>query len=225
MNDSESSNPEKMADFFNKRATTYDEHMQENVDSFQQIYKAISTCISETSSKIQILDIGCGTGLELTWILKKAPNAIITAVDISAEMLNILLYRFKNYPNQIKPIQESYLKLYFDNYNYDYVIAVMTLHHLLPDTKRILYKRILNSLKPQGIYIEGDYIVSRDKEIEFLSEYKMISEGNKAIKDGSHHIDIPMSLETEKELMIDAGFTKIDVVLEKSEASVISAKS
>jgi len=212
--------PEQMADFFNKRAEIYDNHQKENIESFEQFYDSISSCVTKTKSKIRVLDIGYGTGLELEGILKRAPNAVITAVDVSAELLNRLVDRFKAHTYQITPIQETYLNFRFNKKYYDYVIAVMTLHHLLHDAKRELYQRILRSLKTGGIFIEGDYIVSKEEEHEYLSKYKEIRKNNNTVKTGSHHIDIPMSLETQKHLLMEAGFSKIDVILEKSQATI-----
>ena len=217
-------NPEMMADFFNKRAEIYDEHKKANIESFEQFYNAISSCVSKTKSRIRILDIGCGTGLELEGILKRAPNAVITAVDVSAELLNRLVDRYISYTYQITPIQESYLKFQFNKKYYDYVVAVMTLHHLLPDTKKKLCRRILNSLKPGGIFIEGDFIVSKEEEYEYLSRYKEISKGNKSVKNGSHHIDIPMSLENQQSLLLDAGFSKVDIILKQSRSTIYTAR-
>lgn len=210
-----------MADFFDKRVETYDDHMK---GFFVESYESISSCMSKTKSKVRILDIGCGTGLELKWIFERAPNAIVTAVDISSGMLRRLLNEFKEHLDQIIPIQGSYLNYCFNEKYYDYAIAVMTLHHLLPDAKRELYQRILNSLKSRGIYIEGDYIVSKEKEYELLSIYKQICKDNDAVTNGSHHIDIPMSLETQKHLLMDAGFSKIDIIWEKGEAAVFTAR-
>lgn len=224
MNDEESINPELMADFFNKRTQIYDEHQKENIESFDQFYDSISSCVTQTKSKVRILDIGCGTGLELIGIFRRAPNAIVTALDVSMELLNRLVDRFKAHTYQITPIQESYLKLHFNEKYYDYIVAVMTLHHLLPDTKRDLYQRISNSLKSGGIFIEGDYIVSKEEEQWFLSEYKEIANKNDAVTNGSHHIDIPLSLETQKHLLMDAGFSNIDIIFEKPIATVYSAK-
>ncbi|MFC1948937.1 methyltransferase domain-containing protein [Chloroflexota bacterium] len=224
MDDERAENPEIMADFFNKRVETYDDHMKENVESFDQFYESISSCVAKTRSKIRILDIGCGTGLELKWVFERAPNATITAVDISSGMLHRLLNRYKEHQNRIIPIQGSYLNYCFNKEYYDYVIAVYTLHHLLPDAKRELYQRILNSLKSRGIYIEGDYIVSKEKECELLSIYKQISKKSDAVTNGSHHIDIPMSLETQKHLLMDAGFSKMDIIWEKSRSAVYAAR-
>ncbi len=212
--------PEIMADFFNKRAETYDEHMKENIEFFDQLYDSISSCIVKTESKVRIMDIGCGTGLELQGILDRAPNAAITAIDVSTEMLDRLKNRFKDHLHQITLIKDSYLTFSFDQKSYDYIVAVMTLHHLLPPPKMKLYEQILNSLRPSGKYVEGDWVVSSEKERQFLSKYEQWSRTAEAVIDGSHHVDIPFSLETQKRLLREAGFSNVDIVWEHGEAAV-----
>lgn len=224
MDNEESTNPEIMADFFNSRAETYDSHMRKTVESFEQFYESIASCVSKTEDEIRILDIGCGTGLELKWLFQRAPNAIVTAIDISSEMLQRLLNNYNTHQYQIIPIQGSYLDYRFNDKYYDYVIAVYTLHHLLAYAKREFYKKILNSLNSRGLYIEGDYVVSKEEEAGFLSAYEQICQIDNSVADGSHHIDIPMSLVTQENLLMDAGFSKIDIILKNTRSAVFTAR-
>lgn len=222
--DERSKKPETMADFFNKRAEGYDDHMRESVEFFDQFYDSISSCVVKTKSKVRILDIGCGTGLELNGILDRAPNAAITAIDVSTKMLDRLKNRFKDHLHQITLIKDSYLAFSFDQKSYDYIVAVMTLHHLLPPTKMKLYEQILNSLRPSGKYIEGDWVVSLEKERQFLSMHGQWSRTAEAVTDGSHHVDIPFSIETQKRLLREAGFSNVDIVWEQGEAAVYAGR-
>ena len=60
--------PEEMAAFFDARAAGYDDHMRDNVftdTTFAQFYQAVSAPIEETHEPLKILDLGCGTGLEI----------------------------------------------------------------------------------------------------------------------------------------------------------------
>ena len=84
--------PEKMNDFFNKRAGGYDKHMKETIPQFTAFYRKIVSPIQKTKEKIQILDLGIGTGLELEGIFKKATNAFVTGIDVSENMLKLLSY-------------------------------------------------------------------------------------------------------------------------------------
>lgn len=81
--------PEAMADFFDARAAGYDNHMRGYIfteTTFVQFYQAVAAPIAETDQPIRILDLGCGTGLEIETILRRAPNALITGVGVSSKM-------------------------------------------------------------------------------------------------------------------------------------------
>ncbi len=207
--------PEKMDEFFNARAETYDQHMDANVEDFQKFYRKISHPIPKTSQEIKILDLGCGTGLELEYIFQKAPRARITGVDISEKMLEILLAKYREKSQQITVVNRSYLDFDFGAGLYDYVVSVMTFHHLDYDTKKSLYERINYSLKKVGKYIEGDYVVSKAREGELLTEYNEIKK-----RDSLYHLDIPFCRETQEKLLRSAGFNKIQLLFSSGESAI-----
>ncbi|MFN2364389.1 MAG: class I SAM-dependent methyltransferase [Halarsenatibacteraceae bacterium] len=214
--------PEKMKEFFDVRADDYDNHMAEYVDDYQGFYSSIAKDINATDNQIKILDLGCGTGLELEYIFKKAPNALMTGIDLSQEMLDLLVEKYKHKKGQINVIKGSYLDLDLQIRKYDYIISVMSLHHFLPGIKLGLYKKIQAALKPEGRYIEGDYLVSEKKEAEMLSDYKEELEKNKILKNELFHLDIPFSTKTEKELFNQAGFSDFKLIFKGNESGVYS---
>ena len=75
--------PEEMKSFFDIRFENYDVHMASSVEEFTDFYKKIADPFTETDEPIEILDLGAGTGIELGFILTKAPNARITAVEMA----------------------------------------------------------------------------------------------------------------------------------------------
>ena len=211
--------PEKMNEFFNKRAASYDDHMKNNVNNFEKYYKKIAEPIAKTNERIKILDIGCGTGLELEYIFEKAPNAQIIGVDISDEMLELLLAKYKDKADQINVIKDSYLTLEFGENKFDYVVSVMTIHHLLYDTKKKLYKKILKSLCDTGKYIEGDYVVSEEKEQILFNQFTKQMKQER-LNDGFFHIDIPFSIKTQKKLFSEVGYRKFNLIFKEKETAV-----
>ena len=85
---------EKMADFFAARVDLYDEHMINEVEGCKEGYEKMAEYVPENARKI--LDLGCGTGLELEGIFGKVPNAEVTGIDLCAEMLNRLKQKYHN---------------------------------------------------------------------------------------------------------------------------------
>ncbi|MFX1475513.1 MAG: class I SAM-dependent methyltransferase [Promethearchaeota archaeon] len=216
--------PEQMADFFNARAETYDDHMRETVSWFEEFYDSVSTCIAKTKDQIHILNIGIGTGLELKGIFEQAPNAIITGIDMSEEMLNKLKEKYVEHLKQITLVQESFMTFPFGEATYDYIVSVMTLHHLLPNEKLKLYERVKKALKNTGKYIEGDFVVTDEEASNYLRKYEEWSKANKGIEEGSHHIDIPLSFETQRCLLAKAGFSEVRVIRQGSKDAVYCAR-
>lgn len=204
--------PERMADFFDARSESYDEHMERSVSAFRRFYDSVAEPIPETDEAVKILDIGCGTGLELDAMFQRAPNALITAIDISQGMLTELRKRHQARSDQLTLIIGSYLEVPFGDAAYDYAVAVMTLHHLLPARKLELYRKIMCALRPGGTYIEGDWVVSPEEERHYLSRYVETQRHLDPGGEGGYHVDVPLSLETERSLLIEAGFSSVDVI-------------
>ncbi len=211
--------PEEMAAFFDQRAAGYDRHMFSSLEEAAVYYRSLAAPIKPTKAPLAILDLGCGTGLEIPALLEAAPGARLTCLDLSRAMLASLR---EKYPRQetMRLIQASYLELDFGRELFDVILSSMTFHHLLPEAKQSLYQRIFNALKPGGSYIEGDYIVSVEKMNRLLAEFRCMPA---AYQEGGHHIDIPLSLDIQKALLRAAGFTSIDVVYQRGENVILTA--
>ena len=87
-----------------------------------------------------------------------------------------------------------------------------------------LYTKIKKTLKPSGIFIEGEYIVPEEEEQKLMEEYNRFVASVENYKHGDYHIDIPFSLKNQKKLISEAGFEEFDLVLEKEYASIYIAK-
>jgi tRNA (cmo5U34)-methyltransferase len=201
-----------MSDFFDLRSDGYEAHMEQSISEFDRFYESVASPIRRTNEVVQVLDIGCGTGLELEAIFQKVPNALVTAIDLSRGMMRELRRRYEPRLDQLTLVRGSYLEVPFERGLYDYVVAVMTLHHLLPDRKRALYQRIRRALRPGGSYIGGYWVVSPKEEAEYLSDYEKKGRDLAPSVEGFYHIDIPLSSETEKRLLSEAGFSSIGEV-------------
>lgn len=208
---------EEMADFFTKRLHDYEEHMS----IWEKSYQIFAASLPADCRKL--LDLGCGTGLELDRIWQKNPEIEVTGVDLCQNMLDKLLA--KHGDKKVTAICQDYFQYEFGCERWDAVISFESLHHFLPEKKRTLYQKVYNGLKVGGVFLLGDYIACCDEEEELLRGVYLKKRQEQGIAaDRYVHFDIPLTLEHETELMRNAGFA-IEKVLEESDgATIIIAK-
>ena len=219
MTNSETKRPEPMADFFDRRADGYDEHMKENVEAFDAFYGAVADAVPKTDEAIELLDLGVGTGLELPAVLARVPNARLTGIDVSSEMLARLRVRLADRLDRVRLLQASFLETEFGRGIYDVVLSTMALHHWPPETKLPLYRRIRAALRPDGQFINGDYILA-DGDQDPLPTFPGASSGASA---DLVHVDLPLPIEVEERLLREAGFTSIRVAFKTARSAVLVA--
>ena len=72
---------EEMAAFFSARLDCYEDHMSR----WQEAYRHMASLVPPDARTL--LDLGCGTGLELDALLPLRPDLAVTGVDLSPDML------------------------------------------------------------------------------------------------------------------------------------------
>ena len=79
---------ERMDEFFASRTHMYDEHMLNGVEGCREGYIKMAQLIPENCRSL--LDLGCGTGLELEEIYRIHPEVSVTGIDLCEAMLDKL---------------------------------------------------------------------------------------------------------------------------------------
>lgn len=190
---------EEMADFFTKRLYDYEEHMSIWENSYQIFAESLP------ANCRKILDLGCGTGLELDRIWRRDPGIEVTGVDLCQNMLNKL--QEKHGDKNLVTICQDYFQYDFGHEAWDAVVSFESLHHFLPEKKQKLYQKVYNSLKDGGVFLLGDYIACCEEEEELLRRTCVEKRARFAIpEDKFVHFDIPLTLEHERGLLEKAGF-------------------
>ncbi len=208
---------EEMSDFFTKRLDGYEEHMS----IWEKSYQIFAETLPSDCRKI--LDLGCGTGLELDKIWQRNPDIDVTGVDLCQGMLDKLMAKHSDM--HLTTVCQDYFQYDFGCDKWDAVLSFESLHHFLPERKKELYQRVYNSLKDGGVFILGDYIACCDEEEELLRSVYLKKRKQSAIpKHCFVHFDIPLTLEHERELLQNAGFV-IEKVLENPDnATILTAR-
>lgn len=204
---------EEMSDFFTRRLEGYEEHMSVWEKSYQMLAETLPTECRN------ILDLGCGTGLELDRIWEKDPDIAVTGVDLCRGMLEKL--REKHADKPLATVCQDYFQYELGRDNWDAVISFESLHHFLPERKGGLYQKIYDGLKPGGVFILGDYIACCDEEEELLRGVYLDKRRKSRIPEHCFvHFDIPLTLEHESGLLQNAGF-RIEHISDNPDGAVI----
>lgn len=86
---------ERMDAFFEARLDEYDEHMLSEIEGAKEFYPFTASQLPSCPGA-SVLDLGCGTGLELEWYFAANPAARVTGVDLSRGMLSRLRSKFSD---------------------------------------------------------------------------------------------------------------------------------
>jgi tRNA (cmo5U34)-methyltransferase len=210
----EDSAPVEMKAFFDTHAAGYDAHMAEK-PQYGSWRELLETQLPATVEVNRILDLGCGTGLEIEHVFHRQPNARITCVDLSEGMIDLLRKKYPKQINQLTIVQASYFDYDFGSEQFDVAIACVTMHHWPFSDKARLYRKIWTSLKPEGFFIDSDYMVPEPLEQSLMAEYLKWHEEGHLMEGRHYHIDIPFSVATETRALKEAGFRGTRIVKEE----------
>jgi tRNA (cmo5U34)-methyltransferase len=201
---------EKMSDFFEARLSGYDEHMMTNIECASDFYPFTAKQLP-TAENCCILDLGCGTGLELQEYYKLNSSAKVTGIDLSEGMLTELQRKFVG--KDITLILGSYFDVPLGENVFDAAVSVESLHHFAKEEKVGLYSKLHIALKDNGYFILTDYFSLSDDEERMYRKKLIALKTEQGITDNElYHYDTPLTVKHEIEALVEAGFASVEVL-------------
>ena len=198
---------EQMNDFFAARVEGYDEHMRTTIEGADDFY-AYTASLLPAEKDACVLDLGCGTGLELEEYFRLNPDAAVTGIDLSDAMLNALKAKFPD--RKLNLVQGSYFDVPFGENTYDAAVSVESLHHFTAEKKEGLYARLHAALKENGFFVLTDYFAESDEqETELFRNLKQLKQEQGLPEDVFFHYDTPLTVEHETQALERAGFSEV----------------
>lgn len=201
---------EKMGAFFDARLSGYEEHQLTRIESAEEFYPFTARCMTDLPGAA-ILDLGCGTGLELNYYFALNPTARVTGIDLAPGMLAALREKFPD--RDLKLIQGSYFAVPFGEQVFDGAVSVESLHHFTQEEKIPLYRKLYAALKPGAAFVLTDYLAPDEAYERFYRSELLRLKAEQGIGDDEfYHYDTPLTVAHEMEALRAAGFEKIEIL-------------
>lgn len=198
---------ERMDDFFAARIDGYDEHMRTTIEGASDFY-AFTASLLPMGKDARVLDLGCGTGLELEEYFRLNPEADLTGIDLSDAMLNALKAKFPD--RKLRLIRNSYFDEPLGEKAWDAAVSVESLHHFTAEQKEALYRKLHTALKDGGRFVLTDYFAESEAlEEEYFRNLKQLKAEQGLPEDVFVHYDTPLTAEHETQVLRLAGFADV----------------
>jgi len=177
-------------EFFDKMAFQWDEICHHNEAKVRKIIG-----LSDIKDNAQILDVGTGTGILISYLLEKSPEKI-TALDISSNMIMVAKEKYKD--ERIEFVVKDVMEL--DKKEFDYIFIYSAYPHF--GDKEALFKHLFGCLNNGG-----KIIIAHSDSKEKINK---IHAGSETVKE-----DVLPSAEVTTKIM--SKYFKIDKVIDNEE--------
>ncbi|MDQ6423170.1 methyltransferase domain-containing protein [Paenibacillus sp. LHD-117] len=216
---------------FDEAARRYDEERRGLIPCFDDFYGSAVAWTEIEGAKPVILDLGAGTGLLTSMLLDKFPEASLTLIDFSEEMLDRARARFAG-RDGIRFVTADYTAFEFES-KFDAVVSSLSIHHLEHEQKRELFRRVRELLSPGGVFVNADQSAGDTPEIDRkygeLWEQAISRSGLTQAAIGASKarraLDKNASLSDQLSWLREAGFASVDCVYKYNEFTVYMARA
>jgi tRNA (cmo5U34)-methyltransferase len=222
---------EQIKQNFNDHAGTYiDAARRRIIPCYDDFYRTGVILLAHAGDAPRVLDAGAGSGLYAAHLLARYPNARLTLVDFSEEMLALARKRFED-----RPDTEFVLGNYTDcdlAETYDIVISALSIHHLNAEEKAAFYRRVHGLLAPGGEFLNADEILSpiprlQERYLRLWIDFVAARGADAADLDRvrqSLRFDDPSTIAAQLQWLKEAGFRASDCVYQYQNFAVFYAE-
>lgn len=146
---------------FNSWQAGYTDKIRRWVPEYEQLIGSVVYALPEGFQPAAVLDIGCGNGNGSALLSSHFPDAAVTLLDASDEMLDACRGRFQEKSN-FHYVASYFQEADFKKDAFDLVIAVLALHHVSGVVKKAVFNQIFSWLKPGGVFIYSDLFATKE---------------------------------------------------------------
>jgi tRNA (cmo5U34)-methyltransferase len=210
---------------FNEEVTEcFEEMLSRSIPDYQNLRKLI-TDISVTHindnylQNTNILDLGSSQGRQIELLAEKLKTNKFYGIEKSEAMVNYSREKLAANPN-IKILNLDLRKTPLPQDQYGLITSILTIQFIPIEYRQKIITNIHQSLHKKGLFIFVEKIIGNNQKITEIYEkqyYKMKKENGytkQEIQDKKQKLEgvlIPLTNQSNIELLKQAGFTKIDI--------------
>lgn len=215
---------------FDGAAAGYDALRRQLIPCFDGFYGAAADLAADAPGPgPRILDLGAGTGLLSEHVLRRRPDARLTLVDFSTEMLARSRTRFAGLPVELRVADYAAAPL---DGPWEAVVSALSIHHLADADKRRLFRRAFDALVPGGLLVNADNVLAEDPAVQARDRAAWIeairrsglAEAELAAALKRTEVDVLAPLALQLGWLREAGFAEVDVVFKWRHFAVFSGR-
>jgi tRNA (cmo5U34)-methyltransferase len=221
--------------FFDELSSEYDASIQRLIPQYQEIFETLVTySFLDRQAPLRVLELGCGSGNLSLFIAHLFPNARLTLVDLSPEMLVQAKAKLSAHLNRVTFQQANFLEVDLPENGFDWTVSSFALHHLPDPEKQVVYKHIHQWLQPGGILriADGTAILPAEHGKPYLHTTWMAAakeagasdEECKLWMEHTQQYDHFASLHHHFQWLHDTGFSEVDCYWKKLHLAVFGAQ-
>lgn len=207
---------------YTEMAGEYDVTIRQLVPQYDQMMKRMVNFLPfEKNQSLDFLDIGCGTGNLALLLKKKYFYSQLTCIDATEKMIAAAQEKLRDY-HSIDFICSPVQKFSFKKRAYDAVVVSMVFQNLENQRQKMsLYKKICQSLKPDGFFLMFGPVKASNALIEeyymdqwsrYLQKSFSRDEAEGTCLTRYNEKDGPVSFLEELEMLQKSGFNSVDVI-------------
>jgi tRNA (cmo5U34)-methyltransferase len=210
---------ERIKNHFEEEAEAFDKTILKLIPHYTEMIDALVMSIPfKKDERINVIDLGCGTGTVARKIKDVFPNAKISCLDIAENMINLARQKLGG---KTDCYVGDFYKFEFDK-KYDVIVSSLALHHLADDEdKKLFYRKIYNALNNNGVFYNADVVLGSNDRLQelYLAKWKAFMNKTVSLDEIENRWmvnyrteDRPARLMNHIAWLRDIGFDDVDVV-------------
>jgi tRNA (cmo5U34)-methyltransferase len=198
-------------------ADAHDRERRKLIPCFDDFYGTVLELLPFASdARIEVLDLGAGTGLLSAMIAEAFPKARLTLFDLTPAMLAVARERLKPLGKRVRFVTADFAAA-APARSYDAVVSALAVYHLPDSGKRHLFADIFKYTAPGGVFINADQVAgetaaidqrSRQRWIRRVRELKLSERDLNAALERTKQ-ELPATVGQQLAWMREAGFAEV----------------